>query len=95
MGDEKIQDKMERLLREALNPSNLAIQDQSHLHEGHTGKGKGGHFDLQITSTRFEGLSPLECQRLVYSVLSGMVGEEIHALSMKCRVPAVTANSPL
>ncbi len=83
MDDKKIQHKIEQRLREALDPTELMVQDQSHLHKGHGAT--GGHFHAQITSPRFEGLSPLECQRLVYSALGDLMGAEIHAFSMKCK----------
>jgi BolA protein len=38
-------------------------------------------------SSRFEGLSKLEAQRLVYGILSEEMAGEIHALSMTTLTP--------
>jgi len=81
--------RIERKLREALAAEFVEVIDESHLHAGHVGaRGGGGHFRATIVSERFEGLSALAAQRLVYGVLQDEMRSEIHALSLKTRTPA-------
>lgn len=81
--------RMEQLLREALQPLELSIVDESHKHAGHAGVRErgGGHYQLHLVSARFEGLNPVARHRLVYQALSPMQ-QEIHALAMTTLTPA-------
>ena len=75
---------IERKLRDALDAPFVEVIDESHLHAGHAGaRSGGGHFRATIVSDRFEGLSPVAAQRVVYAALQDEMGGEIHALSMK------------
>ena len=74
---------MKLRLEEKLSPSELIIEDESHLHVGHAGaKGGLGHFRLTISSAEFSGLRPLQQHRLVYDALGEMMQTDIHALSI-------------
>jgi BolA protein len=54
------------------------------LHAGHAGAASGGgHFRALIVSPRFEGLSRVARQRLVYAALAEEMKREIHALAMQ------------
>lgn len=49
---------------------------------------EGNHAHLTVTSTAFEGLSPVKRQQLVYSALSQAIASgAIHAVHMKTLVP--------
>ena len=72
-------------LEESLNPAQLEIIDDSHLHAGHSGHGGAGHFQVHIVSEKFNGLATLARHRLVYSALENMMQTEIHALSIKAQ----------
>jgi BolA protein len=75
-------------LREHFDPLHLDVVDESHLHAGHEGtKSGGGHFRVLIVSERFAGEGRVARQRLVYGVLSAVMGLEIHALSMTTLAP--------
>ncbi len=74
-------------LEETLNPTELEIVDDSHLHAGHSGHGGAGHFQVHIVSEKFNGLATLARHRLVYSALENMMQTEIHALSIKAETP--------
>ena len=66
----------------------MELIDESHLHAGHPGAASGGgHFRTLIVSKRFEGLGPVDAQRLVYEVLADEMGSEIHALSIRAMTP--------
>ncbi len=81
-------EQIEAKLRDDLEAAFVEVIDESHLHAGHAGaKSGGGHFRATIVSERFAGLSTVEAQRLVYSVLADEMGSEIHALSMKTLTP--------
>ncbi len=80
--------RIEVRLREALDAVHVDVVDESHLHAGHAGAaGGGGHFRATIVSPRFEGLSIVEAQRLVYQALAEEMKSEIHALAMKTLTP--------
>jgi stress-induced morphogen len=49
--------------------------------------GGGDHFQVTVTSTRFDGLPLLEQHKLVYGVFGDEVGGPIHALSIKTSTP--------
>jgi BolA protein len=80
-------DDIERVLRDALEPTELAVTDDSHLHAGHAGAREGRHFSLRITSARFAGLSRVARHRLVYDALHRLIPQGIHALAIQARSP--------
>lgn len=76
-------------LNKTMNPEMLEIEDESHLHAGHTGARDGrGHFRVMIVSGAFEGKSRLSRHRLIYQALGGLMETEIHALSIQAFTPA-------
>ena len=88
---------VERLRSElqALQPLDLAIDDDSARHAGHEGaKGGGGHYRVRIVSRRFEGLSRLARHRLVYDSLGQMLQREVHALSLVLQTPDEAGVTP-
>ena len=77
-------DKMKALLSASLSPTELLIQDDSHLHAGHAGSQSGmGHFTVTIKSEKFGGLLPLKRHQLIYQTLGDMMKTDIHALAIK------------
>ena len=80
--------RMRELLQE-LQPSALAITDDSHKHAGHEGARDGrGHFSVDVVSEAFAGLAPLARHRRVYAALGDMMQTDIHALSIRARTGA-------
>lgn len=77
--------KLEKILREEFG-ADVQIEDQSHHHAGHRAAGGGGHFYAEIRSARFQGLTPLARQRLVFAAVKPLMDKEIHALSLRCLV---------
>lgn len=72
----------ERLV--ALEPSNLEIIDESHLHAGHAGARDGAsHFRVIIASPQFAGLASLARHRLVYDRVHDLIPHPIHALAIE------------
>lgn len=75
-----------KLLNNALTPTELIIEDDSHLHVGHPGaKSGGGHYTIIIAAEIFRDKSAVECHRLVYAALGDAMGKEIHALRIKIK----------
>lgn len=79
--------EIEAALRSALEPLQLVVRDDSHLHAGHAGAREGRHFSVQIVSPRFNGLSRLARHRLVYDSLHALIPRGIHALAIDARAP--------
>lgn len=76
-------------LQAAFAPTALEVRDDSHRHAGHAGAQDGrGHFDVEIASEAFAGLSPLARHRAVYDALGDLMATDIHALSIRARTPA-------
>lgn len=46
------------------------------------------HFQALVVASEFEGKRPLARHQLVYKTLGSLVGNEIHALSIKALTPA-------
>jgi BolA protein len=82
-------DAIRAALERAFAPELLEIHDDSHRHAGHAGARDGrGHFSIEIVSSAFAGLSPVERHRAVYDALAELMRTDIHALSIKARSPA-------
>lgn len=81
--------KMAELLRPALEPEELEIINESHLHRGHSGDDGSGqsHFLLVIVSAKFEGLTRIQRHRLVTQILGEQI-HDIHAMSLKLFSPS-------
>jgi BolA family transcriptional regulator, general stress-responsive regulator len=77
--------EIEQVLQLALHPTQLQVNDDSHLHAGHAGAREGRHFSVHIVSDRFNGLSRLARHRLVYDALRSQVQQGIHALAIDAR----------
>lgn len=76
--------RIEAKLRERLQAAHVEVIDESPHHLGHPGAASGGgHFRVLVVSPKFEGLSALDAQRLVYDALADEMGSAIHALSIK------------
>lgn len=77
-------------LTTALRPVTLNLVDESHLHAGH--KESPGlpetHFNLEIVSPEFEGMSLLQRHRKVYALLADEMKDRVHALALKTKTPA-------
>jgi BolA protein len=81
--------EMHRRLTQALNPSRIALTDDSEKHRGHGGYNPAGesHFSLAIESAAFAGQSRVQRQRLVHTALGDLLHERVHALSIRATAP--------
>ena len=78
---------IEETLRSELAPSELLVQDDSHLHAGHAGAREGRHFSVTLVSARFAGLGRVARHRLVYDALRVLIPRGVHALAITARAP--------
>lgn len=76
---------METKLKEAFSPDVIELEDESYRHAGHAGANPDGesHFQLLIVSDKFEGVSRVQRQRMVYDVLAEEMKGRVHALVLK------------
>ncbi|WP_018698771.1 BolA family protein [Amorphus coralli] len=82
-------DTIEAKLTEALQPNEIEITDESHLHAGHSGWREGGetHFRVRVVSEAFSGKGRVDRHRLVNAILADELGGGVHALAMKTLAP--------
>jgi len=78
---------IEQVLRVALAPTAIEVDDDSHLHAGHAGAREGRHFTVRLTSARFSGLARVARHRLVYDSLGSLAEQGVHALAIVARAP--------
>ncbi|MDJ0701450.1 MAG: BolA family protein [Woeseiaceae bacterium] len=81
-------ERIEKRLTDALDPTEILVKDQSHLHAGHAGAQDGmGHFEVLIVSSGFEGISRIARHRIVFDALGDMMQTDIHALKIRAYAP--------
>ena len=83
-------DRVERIRERlaAFAPTELRIDDESHLHAGHAGAATGrGHYAVRLRSASFTGKSLIERHRMVYAAIGDMMQTDIHALSIRALAP--------
>jgi len=78
---------------QALNPTQIEIEDDSASHAGHAGNTGGGHYNVLIVSEAFEGLSLIQRHRLVFSQVDTLMQSQIHALSIQAKTPTEVSQS--
>lgn len=83
----QVQKQIEQLLS-PLKAEVFEFQDDSHLHIGHAGHKKGGHYSILVVSSIFENQSRLQRQRSIQELLAPMfANQQIHALSIRAQTP--------
>jgi BolA family transcriptional regulator, general stress-responsive regulator len=81
--------KITEKITKALKPTQISVEDESHLHAGHAGARPGGetHFRLTVVSVQFTGLSLVKRHRLINEALAEELQGPIHALAIKALSP--------
>lgn len=80
---------IEDKLRRELDASHVAVEDESWKHAGHAGaKMGGGHFAVDVVSSKFDGLNALDRRRLVFQILQDEMQGAIHALTVRAYSPS-------
>jgi BolA protein len=78
----------EQALIDALKPSHIALQDNSHQHAGHAEmRQQGGyHLILEMTSDYFNHKTALQRHRMIYEVLAPWLNNRtIHAIKIHAK----------
>lgn len=50
--------------------------------------GNGNHYQVEIISAAFAGVSPVMRHRMVYKLFDDVIGKQLHALALSCLTPA-------
>lgn len=91
MSQERINvaEEIEGNLREAFDPKELSVVDDSESHRGHAGFQEGGqsHFNVRIRSDAFSGLGRLARHRAIHAAIGPDVIARIHALAIDADTP--------
>ncbi|MFN8610778.1 MAG: BolA family protein [Vulcanimicrobiota bacterium] len=76
-------------LQLAFSPQHLEVRNVSHHHAGHAGSPGTGesHFEVELTSASFAGMTQVARQRAVYRVLREEMAGPVHALALKTLSP--------
>ena len=70
-------ERLEQLLRDAFPGDDVSVEDRT---------GGGDHFQVRLTSARFDGLSLVEQHRLVYDALAAPLADgTIHELRISTK----------
>ncbi|MEO1476707.1 MAG: BolA family transcriptional regulator [Pseudomonadota bacterium] len=69
---------LENFLNEAFPDAAITLTDLA---------GDDNHWQAEIVSSQFDGLSRVAQHQLVYKALKGKMGGELHALALKTRAP--------
>ena len=85
----RVAERIHAKLTAALQPTRLAIRDDSQRHAGHAGARPEGesHFHVVIVSPLFRGESRVARQRRVYGVLAEELAGPVHALALTTLTP--------
>ena len=85
----RVAERIRSKLEAAFAPVRLSVIDDSERHKGHAGYRPEGetHFNVEIVSAVFAGLSRVERQRKVYAALAEELAGPVHALSVAARSP--------
>jgi BolA family transcriptional regulator, general stress-responsive regulator len=79
--------KIKQKLVAALQPSELEVIDESHLHAGHAGAHAQGesHFRVRIMAAALNGLTRVGQHRRVNDILSEELKTRVHALAIEVK----------
>ena len=76
-------DAIRQRIEHSLQPEQLSVEDEGHLHIGHEGAKDGrGHFRVMVVSEAFEGLTMIQRHRAIYEALGDLMTTDIHALAI-------------
>ena len=76
--------EIEKSLRDAFEPRELEVVDDSESHRGHAGfrEGGGSHFNVLIRAEQFGDMSRVARHRAIHAALGPKLIAEIHALAI-------------
>lgn len=71
-------EKLKKVLEDAFPDATFQLDDML---------GDSDHYGLTITSSAFEGLNRIKRHQAVYKALGSLMGNELHALSIRAYTP--------
>jgi len=71
-------EKLKKTLKDAFPDAEFHLDDML---------GDADHYGLTITSSAFEGLNRIKRHQVVYKALGSLMGNELHALSIRASTP--------
>lgn len=78
-------------LTNSLSPAKLIVNDDSHMHRGHSGvKGTSiteTHFSIEAVSDKFAGMNRVQRQRMINTLLADEFANGLHAVALSCKAP--------
>jgi intracellular septation protein len=81
-------ERLRERLESRFAPTQLSIEDESHLHEGHAGAAGGhSHFRIRIVAEAFRGIPAVARHRLIYAAVDDLMQNDIHALAIEALPP--------
>lgn len=86
-----VQNKIEKLLKDNLNVSNLLIRNDSYKHN--VPPNSESHFNVQIVSDDFEDLSQIQRHKIVYKAVGALLAV-IHAFSITAMTTSEFKENP-
>lgn len=86
-----VQNKIEKLLKDNLNVSNLLIRNDSYKHN--VPPNSESHFNVQIVSDDFLNLSQIQRHKIVYKAVGALLAE-IHAFSITAMTTSEFKENP-
>ena len=88
------QQRITKLLGEALHPLRLEVEDESARHAGHAGARPEGetHYALTLVAESFRGLNRVARHRKVQHLLQPEFDAGLHALRLKLLTPEEDAS---
>lgn len=86
-----VQQTIEAKLSQALRPHYLEVVNESHQHN--VPEGSESHFKVVLVSEAFEGKSLVSQHRMVYSLLSEELENQVHALALHTFTPSTWSSA--
>lgn len=83
----KTKETIENKMKEFLEAVYVEVIDESWKHAGHAAATGGGHYILRVASEKFEGVSLVNRNRMVFEILKEEMKEDIHGFIVKALTP--------
>ncbi len=76
--------RIAQLLEAKLQPTTLAIRDDSLKHKNHKGfvQGEETHLHIMVSSRAFKGKSRIDRHRMILEIIRGEFAKGLHAVSI-------------
>ena len=84
-----VEEQIRAKLQQAFLPTALDVRNVSHRHAAHASSPATGqsHFEVDLVSAEFTGMTKVASHRRVYQVLREEMAGPVHALALTTRSP--------